>query len=68
MALKTLKVDDNEIIGNDSNKTNKIIVNLSKNLMYVSNIRAIGKPLFLTLNAKKNFNYLKQIFVKTPIF
>ena len=25
------------------------------------------KPIFLTSNAKKAFNYLKQIFIKAPI-
>ena len=36
--------------------------------MYMLNIRAIKKPSFLTLNAKKAFKYLKQVFIKTLIF
>ena len=57
MALKTFKADDNEIIRVDS-RINKTVINSSKNLMYVPNIRAIGKFTLLTFNAKKAFNYL----------
>ena len=31
LALKTFKIDDNEIVNNGNSRTNKIIVNLSKN-------------------------------------
>lgn len=36
----------------------------SKNLI---RIKAMGKPTFLTFNARKVFNYLKQVFIKTLI-
>ena len=35
--------------------------------MHMPNIGAIEKPIFLTPNAKKVFNYLKQAFIKAPI-
>ena len=35
--------------------------------MHIPNIRAIEKPNFLTLNAKKVFNHLQLAFVKAPI-
>ena len=73
MVLKTFKADDNEVVSNNSDKTNKIIVNLFKNniskiLMCMPNIGAIRKPTFLTFNAKKVFNHLKQAFIKALIF
>ena len=58
------KANDNKVVGNNNSKTNEIIVNLSKNnksrnSIYISNIKAIEELIFLTLNAKKTFNYLK---------
>ena len=50
------------------NSFNKLKNNKSKKLMYISNIRAIGKFIFLTTNTKKVFNYLRLIFIKAPIF
>ena len=32
------------------------------------NIEAIKKPIFLTIFAKKAFNYLRQAFIKALIF
>ena len=32
------------------------------------NIKAIKKPTFLTYNAKKVFEHLRQTLIKTPIF
>ena len=67
------KANNNEIIDdNDNSRINKTIANLSKNnksknLTYISNIGAIRKSIFLTSNAKKIFNYLKQVFIKAPI-
>ena len=66
MALKALKADDNEVVGNDS-KTNKIIINLFKNLIYMPNIKIMKELIFLILNIKKASNYLKQAFIKTLI-
>ena len=46
------------------NRTNKTILNLSKNnksrnSIYVPNIKAIKELIFLILNTKKTFNHLK---------
>ena len=69
MALITLKIDDNKIVRVDTNKADKMIKNLlkskklknnkSKNLMHISNNKAIKKLIFLILNIKKTFNLLK---------
>ena len=75
MALKTFKTSYNEIVKSNKGRANKIIVNFSnnlknnkfKNLIYMLNIKAIKKSIFLTFNAKKFFNYLRQTFIKTLI-
>ena len=72
-ALKVFRVDDNEIIDNGSSETNKMVINSSKNnksrnLIYMPNIGAMKKPIFLISNAKKTFNFLRQAFIKAPIF
>ena len=36
-------------------------------MTYIPNIRAIEVPTFLTLNAKKIFNHLLQMFIKAQI-
>ena len=64
MALKTFRANDNKVIDGGNNKTNKTIVNLSKKnksktLIYMLNIRVIGKFIFLTFNTKKIFNHLR---------
>ena len=51
------KADDNKII-KISNKVNRIVVNSSRNLIYMPNIGAIAEPIFLIVNTKKAFNYL----------
>ena len=51
----------NEIVVNSS-KNNK-----SKNLIYMSNIRAMEKATFLISNTKKALNHLKQAFIKAKI-
>ena len=68
LLLKILKADDNEIVGGSGSKCNKIVMNLTKNLTCVPNIRAIKKLILLTYNAKKIFYYLRQVFIKAPIF
>ena len=73
LAPKAFKADDNKVVGDGGDKTNETVINLSKNkksrnLTYVPNIKATGKPNFLTLDAKKAFNYLRLAFIKTPIF
>ena len=69
LALKAFNADNNEAVGNSSSKTNKTVVNLSKNekfenLTHMPNIGAIRKLNFLTSNAKKIFNYLWLTFIK----
>ena len=63
LALKAFKANNNKVVNNDGNKTNKTIVNLyknnkSRNLTRMPNIKAMKKSTFLTFNAKKTFNYL----------
>ena len=66
----------NKIVRNNSNKTNKTVLNLfkrlknnkSRNSIYMPNIKAIGKLIFLNPNTKKTFNPLKQAFIKVLIF
>ena len=76
LALKAFKADGNEVV-KVGGKANKIIKDLSKSkksknkkskiLTYSLDIRATGKPMFLTFNAKKAFNHLKQAFIKALI-
>ena len=69
MVLKAFRANNNKIVGGgDSSRFNKIIMNLFKNLTRMLNIRAIKKSNFLTPNAKKDFNYLKQEFIEVLIF
>lgn len=68
MVLR-LKTVDNKI-NSSSNKADD--ENLSKKLKNIkfgiqTHIKAIKKPIFLTLSVKKTFNQLKQIFIKTLI-
>ena len=42
-------------------------MNLSKNFIYMPNIKATREPIFLIPNAKKLFNYLKQAFIEALI-
>ena len=75
MALKVFKISNNKIIRGGNSKANKIVVNLSiklknnksKKLINISNIKAIRKHIFLTLNIKKFFNYLTKVFIKALI-
>ena len=65
------RIDDNELI-KVVDKFNKTVINSSKsnkswNFIYISNIRATQKPIFLTSNVKKVFNNLKQVFIKASI-
>ena len=64
LISKALKADDNEVVNSGNVRANKTVVNLSKNnkfrnSIYISNIKAIKKPSFLTSNAKKTFKYLR---------
>lgn len=69
------KTDDNKVFkGVDSNKSDKMVKNLSKaknleinkseNLMHIPNIGAIKKPIFLTFSVKKAFKLLKKAFIQ----
>ena len=50
------------------NLSNLFKNNKFRNLTRVSNIEATKKTTFLNFNAKKVFNYLKQMFIKALIF
>ena len=74
LALKTLRAGNNEIVGGGGGRADEMVVDSSnskneksRKLMHMPNIRAIGKPNFLTLNAKKAFNYLWLAFIKALI-
>ena len=63
MASKAFKANDNQVVNSDGGRTNKTVINLSKNnksknLTYIASIRVIKKSTFLTSNAKKAFNHL----------
>ena len=73
LAPKTFKANNNKIVWADNSRTNKIVMNLSKNdksknLTQMPNIGAMKKLIFLTLDTKKIFNHLKQVFIKILIF
>ena len=59
LAPKVFWAKNNRFISNDGSRTNKIFVSLSKNLMYILNIKLIVELILLTPNAKKVFNHLK---------
>ena len=61
------KPDNNKVVNSNSGKTNKMVMNLFRNLMRILNINAFAEFSYLTLNAKKTFNYLRQEFIKAPI-
>ena len=74
MGPRAFRIGNNEVVEGGDNKTNETVVDSSKfknekfkKLTCVSNIKAIGEPIFLTFNAKKAFNYLRQAFIKAPI-
>ena len=72
LTLKAFRADNNEIVSNGSDRANETIVNLSKNskfkkLTYIINIKAMEKPNFLTLDAKKAFNHLRLAFIEALI-
>ena len=72
MVLKAFKVNDNKVV-EFSSRANQTIVNSFKNnkfknLTYITNLKDMEEPIFLTSNAKKTFKHLKQAFVKALIF
>lgn len=68
MALKIFNANSNEIVKSNGNRVNKIIKNFFKfknlknnkfkNLIYISNIRAIKKYIILISNIKDAFKFL----------
>ena len=67
-TLKAFKVDVNKIVSNSDSKTHKTVINISKNLMHMLNIKVTKKLTFLIANAKKTVYYLRQAFIKASIF
>ena len=67
MTLNAFKADNNKVVKMDR-KANKTVVNLSKNLILMPNIKAIEEIIFLTPNVRKVFNHLFLLFIKAPIF
>ena len=61
------RAENNEIFGNSSGRANEIVMNLSRKLMSMLNIRAMRKSNFLIPNAKKTLNYLRLAFIKALI-
>ena len=71
-APRAFRTDNDEAVGGGGSRANEMVMDLSKNkksrkLTYVPNIGAMGKPNFLTSNAKKAFNHLRLMFIKAPI-
>lgn len=72
--LRIVRIKDNIVVGNSSNRVDKTVKNLSK-FKKLKNIKskvyiligAIIVFLNLTCNAKKTFNLLKQGFIKVKI-
>ena len=67
LVPKAFRVDDDKVVNSGNGKTNETVVNLSKQLTRMPNIRAIKKPIFLTPNANKAFNQLRLAFIKASI-
>ena len=71
LASKAFRADDDEVV-DGGGRANETVMNLSKNnksrnSTRVLNIGATRKPNFLTLDAKKAFNYLRLAFIKAFI-
>ena len=74
-ASRAFRAGNNEVVGGGGGRADEMVVDLSKSKneksrksMRVPNIRATGKPNFLTSDAKKAFNHLWLAFIKAPIF
>lgn len=79
LAQKVFRANNNKIIKNvNSCKTDKKVQNLSKSkklkkiksrsLIYIPIIGAMNRFMFLTPDAKKTLNCLRQAFIKVSIF
>ena len=76
LASKAFRADGNKVVGvagranktvKDSSKSKMLKNEKSEILMRSSDIGATREPMFLTSDARKDFNHLKQAFIKTPI-
>ena len=52
------KAENNKVIGVSDSRNNETVVNLSKNLIHMPNIKATKEPIFPTVDIKKIFIYL----------
>lgn len=71
LALKAFGANDNKVVKNSISEANKTIKNLFKSTKSkinksknFTNIYAIEKTIFPTLNTRIAFNYLKKMFIK----
>ena len=74
LALRAFRAGNNKFVESGNNKAYETILDLSKSknkklrkLTYMPNIGAMGKPNFLTPDAKKSFNHLRLAFIKALI-
>ena len=72
LASKTFRANDNELVGGNSDRANKTVMNLFKNnkfrnLTCMPNIGATGEPNLLIFDAKKAFNHLQLAFIEALI-
>ena len=58
LVSKTFRTDHNRFVSSCGSRANETIKNSSRKSTRELNVKAIGKPNFLTPNAKKAFNYL----------
>ena len=64
-----LGANDGEVVGSDGKADNRNLSKKSKNVRsgIKTCIKVMEEPIFLTSNAKKVFNQLRQVFTKAPI-
>ena len=73
LALRAFRIGNHEVV-EGGGKADKTVVDLfkfknekSRKLTHMPNIGVTRESNFLTLNAKKTFNYLRLAFIKAPI-
>ena len=77
LAPKAFKADVNKVVRGGGGRVNETVKNSSKSKKSKNkkseistrslDIRATGKPMFLTPDARKAFNYWRQAFIEAPI-
>ena len=74
LAPRVFGAGNNKVVGSGDARADERIVDSSKcknkksrKLTCIQNIGATKEPIFLTADAKKAFNYLKQAFIKDSI-